>query len=102
MRAILDPKKENTEIGLVHQVSSINQTFFLLFGFPFLFASIININIPVSLDTTLVFTGIFVISLALHLTIIDDNHFDRVEGMLILLASITSLLALAVVGGLLN
>lgn len=102
MRAILDPEKENTEIGLVHQVSSINQTFFLLFGFPFLFASIININIPVALDTTLVFTGIFVISLALHLTIIDDNHFDRVEGMLILLASITSLLALGVVGGLLN
>jgi hypothetical protein len=102
MRAILDPEEENTEIGLVHQVSSVNQTFFLLFGFPFLFAAIINITIPVSLDTTLVFTGIFVISLALHLTIIDDNHFDRVEGMLILLASITSLLALGVVGGLLN
>ncbi|MCK5158249.1 MAG: hypothetical protein KAR08_03780 [Candidatus Heimdallarchaeota archaeon] len=102
MRAILDPEKEDVEIGLVHQVSSINQTFFLLFGFPFLFASIINVDIPVALDTTLVFTGIFVISLALHLTIIDDNHFDRVEGMLILLASITSLLALGVVGGLLN
>jgi hypothetical protein len=102
MRAILDPEKEDVEIGLVHQVSSINQTFFILFGFPFLFASIINVDIPVALDTTLVFTGIFVISLALHLTIIDDNHFDRVEGMLILLASITSLLALGVVGGLLN
>jgi hypothetical protein len=35
----------------------------------------------------------------LHLTIIDDNHFDRVEGVLILLASLTSLLALGVVGG---
>lgn len=102
MRAILDPEKEDVEIGLVHQVSSINQTFFLLFGFPFLFASIINVDIPVALDTTLVFTGIFVISLALHLTIIDDNHFDRVEGMLILLASLTSLLALGVVGGIIS
>ncbi|NHJ32809.1 MAG: hypothetical protein FK732_08095 [Asgard group archaeon] len=102
MRAILDPEKEDVEIGLVHQVSSINQTFFILFGFPFLFASIINVDIPVALDTTLVFTGIFVISLALHLTIIDDNHFDRVEGMLILLASLTSLMALGVVGGIIS
>ncbi len=101
-RAVLNPEKEDTEIGLVHQISSINQTFFLLFGFPFLFASIINVDIPVALDTTLVFTGIFAISLALHLTIIDDNHFDRVEGTLILIASITSLMALAIVGGLLN
>jgi len=102
MRTILDPEKEDVQIGLVHQVSSINQTFFLLFGFPFLFASIINVTIPVALDTTLVFTGIFVISLALHLTIIDDNHFDRVEGMLILLASLTSLMALGVVGGIIS
>jgi hypothetical protein len=101
-RAVLNPEKEDTEIGLVHQISSINQTFFLLFGFPFLFASIINVDIPVALDTTLVLTGIFAISLALHLTIIDDNHFDRVEGTLILIASVTSLMALAVVGGLLS
>lgn len=101
-RAVLNPEKEDTEMGLVHQISSINQTFFLLFGFPFLFASIRNIDIPVALDTTLVFTGIFAISLALHLTIIDDNQFDRVEGTLILIASITSLMALAVVGGILN
>ncbi|NHK31124.1 MAG: hypothetical protein FK730_07210 [Asgard group archaeon] len=101
-RAVLNPEEEDTEIGLVHQISSINQTFFLLFGFPFLFASIINVDIPVALDTTLVLTGIFAISLALHLTIIDDNHFDRVEGTLILIASVTSLMALAVVGGLLS
>ena len=101
-RALLNPEKEDTQIGLVHQVSSINQTFFLLFGFPFLFASIIKVDIPVAFDTTLVFAGIFAISLSLHLTIIDDNHFDRVEGALILVASITSLLALAAVGGLLS
>ncbi|NHJ46405.1 MAG: hypothetical protein FK733_01335 [Asgard group archaeon] len=101
-RSVLDPEKEDVEIGLIHQISSINQTYFLLFGFPFLFAAIVNIDIPVALDTTLVFTGIFAISLALHLTIIDDNQFDRVEGTLILIASLVSLMSLAVVGGLLN
>ena len=102
MRALFDPEKEDTQIGLVHQVSSINQTFFLLFGIPFLFASIINVAIPVAFDTTLVFSGIFAISLSLHLTIIDDNHFDRVEGSLILIASIASLLALGTIGNLLS
>jgi hypothetical protein len=101
LRAILNPEKEDTEIGLVHQVSSIDQTFFLLFGLPFLFASLINVNIPVAFDTTLVFSGIFAISFALHLMIIDDGKFDWLEGVLILVASITSLLALAVVGELL-
>ena len=102
MRAIFKPDEEDTEIGIVHQMSSINQTFFLLFGFPFLFSSIIDVEIPVAFDTTLVFAGIFAISLALHLTIIDDNHFDRVEGALILFTSITSLIALATIGGLLS
>jgi len=100
-RTIIKPEEEDRKIGLIHQVSSVNQTFFLLFGFPFLFASIVNIDIPVALDTTLVFTGIFSISLALHLMIIDDNHFDRVEGTLILIASIASLLSLAIIGGVL-
>ncbi|MCF2143937.1 MAG: hypothetical protein K9W42_09570 [Candidatus Heimdallarchaeota archaeon] len=100
-RTIVKPEAEDTKIGLIHQVSSVNQTFFLLFGFPFLFASILNIYIPVALDTTLVFTGIFAISLALHLMIIDDNQFDRVEGTLILIASIASLLSLAIIGGVL-
>ena len=102
MRALFSPEEEDTRIGLVHQISSINQTFFLLFGFPFLFSTIIDVQIPVAFDTTLVLAGIFAISLALHLTIIDDNHFDRVEGALILFASITSLLALATIGGLLS
>jgi len=102
MRALFSPEEEDTRMGLVHQISSINQTFFLLFGFPFLFSTIIGIQIPVAFDTTLVLAGIFAISLALHLTIIDDNHFDRVEGALILFASITSLLALATIGGLLS
>ncbi len=101
-RTIVKPEAEDTKIGLIHQVSSVNQTFFLLFGFPFLFASIVNIYIPVALDTTLVFTGIFAISLALHLMIIDDNQFDRVEGTLILIASIASLLSLAIIGGALH
>ncbi|MBD3190023.1 MAG: hypothetical protein GF308_05245 [Candidatus Heimdallarchaeota archaeon] len=104
LRAILTPDIENEDsikIGLVHQVSSLDQTFFVLFGFPFLFASFINITIPVALDLTLVFAGIFVISLGLHLTIIDDNKFDMLEGALILLTSISSLLALASVGDLL-
>ncbi len=102
MRALFDSDKEDTQIGLVHQVSSINQTFFLLFGFPFLLASIINVAIPVAFDTTLVFAGIFALSLSLHLTIIDDNHFDRVEGALIVITSITSLIALGIMGTLLN
>ncbi|MFW9924485.1 MAG: hypothetical protein ACFFDW_14470 [Candidatus Thorarchaeota archaeon] len=99
LRALFNPEKENTRIGLIHQISSINQTYFILFGFPFLFASIINVAIPVDYNITLVFAGIFALSLALHLTIIDDNHFDRVEGTLILVTSIASLLALASVGG---
>ncbi len=102
MRALFDPEKEDTQIGLVHQVSSINQTFFLLFGFPFLLASLINVAIPVAFDTTLVFAGIFALSLSLHLTIIDDNHFDRVEGALIVITSIASLIALGIMGTLLN
>ncbi|MHA1127005.1 MAG: hypothetical protein ACTSQX_15370, partial [Candidatus Heimdallarchaeota archaeon] len=102
MRALFSPEEEDTRMGLVHQISSINQTFFLLFGFPFLFSTIIGVQIPVAFDTTLVLAGIFAISLALHLTMIDDNHFDRVEGALILFASITSLLALTTIGGLLS
>ncbi|MHA1462842.1 MAG: hypothetical protein ACTSQ0_07225, partial [Candidatus Heimdallarchaeota archaeon] len=102
MRALFNPEEEDTQIGLVHQVSSINQTFFLLFGFPFLLASIINVAIPVAFDTTLVFAVIFALSLALHLTIIDDNHFDRVEGALILITSIAGLIALGTMGSLLN
>jgi len=100
-RALRDPERESTEIGLVHQISSVNQTFFLLFGFPLVLAAIINIDIPAALDTTLVFAMIFAISLALHLMIIDDNHFDRVEGTLILLASLTGIIALGVIGYLL-
>jgi len=102
MRALFNPEEEDTQIGLVHQVSSINQTFFLLFGFPFLLASIINVAIPVAFDTTLVFAVIFALSLSLHLTIIDDNHFDRVEGALILITSIAGLIALGTMGSLLN
>jgi len=101
-RALRDPAKENIQIGLVHQISSVNQTFFLLFGLPFLLAAILNVDVPAILDTTLVFSGIFALSLTLHLTIIDDNHFDRLEGALIFVASIVSILALAVIGGLLD
>ena len=64
--------------------------------------SVFHFKMEMKFDTTLVFAGIFAISLALHLTIIDDNHFDRVEGALILFTSITSLLALATIGGLLS
>ncbi|MBN1331077.1 MAG: hypothetical protein JXA54_16510 [Candidatus Heimdallarchaeota archaeon] len=101
-RALRDPEKENTQIGLIHQISSVNQTFFLLFGLPFLLAAILDVNVPAILDTTLVFSGIFVLSLTLHLTIIDDNHFDRLEGALIFVAAIASLLTLAVIGGVLD
>ncbi len=101
-RALRDPEKENTQIGLVHQISSVNQTFFLLFGLPFLLASILKVDIPAILDTTLVFSGIFVLSLTLHLTIIDDNYFDRLEGALIVVAALASILALVVIGGVLS
>ncbi|MCK5298534.1 MAG: hypothetical protein KAJ76_06490, partial [Candidatus Heimdallarchaeota archaeon] len=87
------------EVGLVHQVSAINQTFFLLFGIPFVLSGIIDIGIPISMDITIVMGGIFIMSVALSMMISDDNKFDLLEGIVITILSIVSLLALALIGG---
>jgi hypothetical protein len=86
------------EVGLVHQVSAINQTFFILFDVPFVISGIFAIGIPVALEITIVFGGIFVLSTAVILMIMDDNKFDFLEGAVITVMSIVSLLALALIG----
>ncbi|HUU77445.1 MAG TPA: sodium/calcium exchanger protein [candidate division Zixibacteria bacterium] len=99
LRGVFSVDKENRQIGLVHQVSAINQTFFLLFGVPFVLSGLAAIGIPISLDITIVMGGIFIIATAEMIMIMDDNHFDLLEGIVITILSIVSLLALALIGG---
>ena len=99
MRGLLSKDKEKIEVGLVHQVSAINQTFFLLFGIPFVLSGILDIGIPISMDITIVMGGIFIMSVALSMMISDDNKFDLLEGIVITILSTVSLLALALIGG---
>ncbi len=99
MRGLLSPNKEIRKIGLVNQVSAINQTFFILFGFPFLLSGIIGIGIPIEFETIIVMGGIFIMSTAEKFMIMDDNHFDLLEGVVMTLLAIVSLLALALIGG---
>ncbi|MHA1356369.1 MAG: hypothetical protein ACTSR1_14480 [Candidatus Heimdallarchaeota archaeon] len=99
LRGLLSPDEEDKEVGLVHQVSAINQTFFILFGVPFVISGIFNIGIPIAIEIIIVMGGIFIISAAEVLMIMDDNAFDLFEGIVILILSIVSLLALALIGG---
>ena len=98
-RGLLDPDMENQKIGLINQVSAINQTFFILFGFPFLLSGIIGIGIPVTINITLVMGCIYIMSTAEKMMIMDDNSFDILEGGVITILAIVSLLALALIGG---
>jgi Ca2+/Na+ antiporter len=98
MRGLLSKDKEKEEVGLVHQVSAINQTFFILFGLPFIISGIMGIGIPISMDITIVMGGIFIMSVALILMISDDNKFDLLEGIVVFILSTVSLLALALIG----
>jgi len=98
-RGLLNPDKEIRQVGLVNQVSAINQTFFILFGFPFLLSGIIGIGIPVSINITIVMGGIFIMATAEVLMIVDDNKFDILEGVVITILASVSLLALALMGG---
>ena len=98
-RGLLSREKELIETGLVHQVSAINQTFYILFGVPFLISGIFLIGIPIALEITIVMGGIFVMSIAVQMMVMDDNKFDLLEGVVITLMSIVSLLALAFIGG---
>jgi hypothetical protein len=85
---------------LVHQVSAINQTFFILFGVPFVISGIFNIGIPVATEITIVMGGIFIMSVAELMMIMDDNKFDLLEGVVITILATVSLLALTLIGGL--
>ena len=98
-RGLLHPDKETQKIGLINQVSAINQTFFILFGFPFLMSGIIGIGIPVSINITIVMGCIYIMSTAEKMMIMDDNSFDILEGGVITILAIVSLLALALIGG---
>ncbi|MBD3190022.1 MAG: hypothetical protein GF308_05240 [Candidatus Heimdallarchaeota archaeon] len=96
-RGLVSGEKELVEVGLVHQVSAINQTFFILFGVPFIISGIFAIGIPIAIEITLVMGGIFVLSIAVLIMIMDDNKFDLLEGAVITIISIVSLLALAMI-----
>lgn len=98
-RGLLSKDKELQEVGLVHQVSAINQTFYILFGVPFLLSGMFAIGIPITLEGTLVTGGIFVMSLVVQMMIGDDNKFDLLEGVVVTVMSTVSLLALAFIGG---
>jgi hypothetical protein len=98
MRGLLDPDKEIQKVGLINQVSAINQTFFLLFGIPFLISGIIGIGIPITINLTLVMGGIYIMSTAEKMMIMEDNHFDMLEGVVLTILAIVSLLALAFIG----
>ena len=98
-RGLLSKDKELQEVGLVHQVSAINQTFYILFGVPFLLSGLFAIGIPITLEGTLVTGGIFVMSLIVQMMIMDDNKFDLLEGVVVTIMSIVSLVALAFIGG---
>jgi hypothetical protein len=102
-RGLLKKDKEMQEVGLVHQVSAINQTFFILFGAPFVLSGILtlinpNFGIPVTLGITIVMGGIFIMSLAVQLMVMDDNKFDLLEGVMITTLATVSLVALALIG----
>ncbi|NHJ46406.1 MAG: hypothetical protein FK733_01340 [Asgard group archaeon] len=99
-RGLLKRDKELKEVGLVHQVSAINQTFFILFGVPFVISGIFKIGIPVALEITVVMGGIFIMSVAELMMIMDDNKFDLLEGVVITILATVSLLALTLIGGL--
>ncbi|MHA1125006.1 MAG: hypothetical protein ACTSO7_10490 [Candidatus Heimdallarchaeota archaeon] len=98
-RGLLHPDKETQKIGLINQISAINQTFFLLFGLPFLLSGIIGIGIPISINITMVLGCIYIMSTAEKMMIMDDNSFDILEGGVITILAIVSLLALALMGG---
>ncbi|NHJ32807.1 MAG: hypothetical protein FK732_08085 [Asgard group archaeon] len=98
LRGLFSRDKEKIEVGLVHQVSAINQTFFILFGVPFVLSGIMGIGIPISMDITIVTGGIFIMSVALNMMISDDNKFDLLEGIVVTILSTVSLLALALIG----
>lgn len=99
LRGLFSQDQEDREVGVIHQVSAINQTFFILFGVPFVISGIFNIGIPIAIEITIVMGGIFIISAAEVLMIADDNAFDLFEGIVIIILSIVSLLALALIGG---
>lgn len=98
-RGLLHPDEETQKIGLINQVSAINQTFFILFGFPFLLSGIIGIGIPVTINITLVMGCIYIMSTMEKMMIMDDNSFDILEGGVITILAVVSLLALALIGG---
>ncbi len=99
LRGIFSREQEAREVGLVHQVSAINQTFFILFGIPFVLSGILNIGIPIALEITVVMGGIFIMSAAAILMVMDDNKFDLLEGVVITILAVVSLLALMLIGG---
>lgn len=98
-RGLLDPDPELKKIGLINQVSAINQTFFVLFGIPFLISGIVGIGIPITINITLVMGLIYIMSTAEKMMIMDDNHFDILEGAVLTILAVVSLLALAFIGG---
>jgi hypothetical protein len=93
-RGLTSKNKEIQQIGLINQISAINQTFFILFGFPFILSGLIGIGIPIAIEITVVFGGIFIVAECIHMMILDDKSFDILEGAIITILSIVSLILL--------
>ncbi|MBD3190949.1 MAG: hypothetical protein GF308_09915 [Candidatus Heimdallarchaeota archaeon] len=93
-RGLTSKNKQIQEIGLINQISAINQTFFILFGVPFVMAGIVNIEIPNSPEIAIVFGGIFILAQCINSMILDDKAFDLLEGVVVTTLSLVSLIVL--------
>jgi hypothetical protein len=93
-RGLMNKNKEVQQIGLINQISAINQTFFILFGVPFIISGVLGIGIPMALELTIVFGGIFILAQCIYSMILDDKAFDLFEGVLVTLVAIVSLMVL--------
>lgn len=93
-RGLTNKNKQIQEIGLINQISAINQTFFILFGVPFVISGLANIEIPNSPEIAIVFGGIFILAQCINGMILDDKAFDLLEGVVVTTLSLVSLIVL--------
>ncbi len=88
-RALLD--ESTAELGINNQIAAITQTFYVLFGFCFLIAAMVGVQLVLSPEFALLFGSIAVIALGLKLSIIDDHKITRMEGILLFLMTLSGI-----------